>query len=533
MSEQNPINHLRSLLNKGRLLPVIGAGVSYLSTGGNSISTWSGLVANGINFVANNVADLPDDWSTSLSFSDSPDAETLIRNADEIELRLAGNQSDIFLRWLRSSVGTLRPSQLEVLKGIGKLGRIVATTNYDSVIEEAIGGPPVTWLDRSKLHQVIAGDDYGVIHLHGYWERPDSMIFSSQSYEKITGDEFSQTMLHSLVVLHSLVFIGFGSGLNDPNFSRLRSWMRTWAKYSPYGHFRLVRSEEFNQMSASHPDDERIIPIVYGDNYCDLPNFIADLAKAPRSTAVVAERNRRWRSLEYVAFPLISTSKASVLGFLSELGIGLIRNFGAQAAIRFSLLIKVETRERDGVMLPVIVMYCHHAEFLAGVRDHYQSFATRAYQLKTSNLTANELEQAKQNFAAEFAAQVADWRWKVSFSLVNTFHCLQLGLDPQNKEITIAVQEKMSINPDDYESRVQSTSELFGFLASCFNLKFGITSLDGVADNPRLIPLLVDVLDGKGIDLHSVRFDAESSEEWTYVNDVFSEEVGELLKPEN
>jgi SIR2-like domain len=530
MSEHDHINHLRSLLNKGRVLPVVGTGVSYLSTGGDSMSTWGGLINNGIGFVANNVADIPENWSNSISSTNSTDATTLIEMADEIESRLGDAGSDAFFKWLHGSVGTLRAKRPETIKAIGKLGRIVATTNYDSLIEDAIGGPPVTWLNRSKLHQVIRGDDYGVIHLHGYWEEPNSLIFSSKSYKRITEDDFSQTMLRSLVVMHSLLFIGFGSGLSDPNFSRLRTWMRSWVRYSPYGHFRLVRSQEYDEMSKVHPDSERILPIVYGDDYSDLPSFINDLATAPRSKTVVATQNRRWRSLECVTFPLLSRSERAVTGFLSEIGIGLIKQFEAKAPIRFSILFKVETIEREGIEFPVIVTYCHHAEFLNVVKDHYQSKATRAYELKALNLTAEELEDAKRKIAEEDAAEIADWRWKVHFSLVDTFHCLRLEVDHPRKEISIAVENKMSINPEDYENRVRSTSELFGFLASCLNLTFGITSLDGVADNPNLIPLLVDVLDGKGIDLHGIRFDADAHEEWIYVNDEFSEEIGGFLK---
>ena len=43
-----------------------------------------------------------------------------------------------------------------------------------------------------------------------------------------------------------------------PNFSRLRSWMSSWSRYSPYGHFRLVRDSEFEVARSIHQADEKI-----------------------------------------------------------------------------------------------------------------------------------------------------------------------------------------------------------------------------------------------------------------------------------
>ena len=59
----------------------------------------------------------------------------------------------------------------------------------------------------------------------------------------------------------------------------------------------------------------------------------------------------------------------------------------------------------------------------------------------------------------------------------------------------------------------------------------GFSDLDTVVENPHLVPLLVDVLDQKGIDLHGIRFDADEPEEWVYFNNPFGEEVSEFLKP--
>ena len=97
------------------------------------------------------------------------------------------------------------------------------------------------------------------------------------------------------------------------------------------------------------------------------------------------------------------------------------------------------------------------------------------------------------------------------------------------RTINLETEQVLSLNPDDYESRVKTTSELLRFLASCFNIEHAAINLDTVAEHPPLIPLLVDILDKTGIDLNGVRFNAANDEEWSYVNNRFGVEVGHYL----
>ena len=525
---ESHLSHLRSLLTKQRVIPVVGTGVSYWSTDSDPGSTWTGLLADAIDYVSASGADLPNGWQCAQRTRlESGTTEALIGIAAEIVDLLGGHESGRYREWLRRSIGRLRVSRADLIEEVGKLGRVVATTNYDGLIEEAIGGPAVTWLDRSVLHQVITGDNYGVLHLHGYWENPESVVFDARSYDRITQDEFAQAIIRSLAVMHSFLFIGFGSGLHDPNFSRLRAWMRTWAHHSPYGHFRLVRSSDLSEISAAHPPEERIIPIVYGDNYSDLPGFLADLTGTHRYTRAQPPPKRRWRMLESATFPLVSDSQQAVTGLLYEFASGLLRAFGPENPVSFSLLYRLEERVVDGEHLRVMVVHSHQPRYLKTVQDRYRHLITEA--IRHAGLDAEERARVRHELAREGWALMQNWRLNFDFEISESFYALQVALDPAGREISLHTVREMSVNPADYAQKVRTTSELFGLIAGYSNVVIGVTDMDALADNPRLLPLWVDVLDHKGIDWSYLRFDADAPEEWIYLNEPFSQEIGEFL----
>src|SRR5438045_1484143 len=149
---------------------------------------------------------------------DSGDLDNMLSAAEKITRKLGKGE---YARWLRESVGSLRAKDAEVLHALHGLGIPIATTNYDDLIEEATAIPAVTWRESSKVERVLRGDDGGVLHLHGYWDEPASVVLGIRSYEAVLGDEHAQTVLKALAMTKTLIFIGFGVGLDDPNFGQL------------------------------------------------------------------------------------------------------------------------------------------------------------------------------------------------------------------------------------------------------------------------------------------------------------------------
>ena len=71
----------------------------------------------------------------------------------------------------------------------------------------------------------------------------------------------------------SFLFVGCGDdGLNDPNFGNFLTWLESDEKFAgvEHRHYRLIRSSE----SGIVKKRGRIVPLVYGDEYSDLPGFL-------------------------------------------------------------------------------------------------------------------------------------------------------------------------------------------------------------------------------------------------------------------
>ena len=164
------------------------------ATGGNPIASWTGLLEHGAKR-CREVCSLSDDWLKKKEADlASGDMDDLLALAEIVASKLGSPAGGQDRRWLRETVGELRATSRDVLEALRELKVPIATTNYDGLLEEVTGRPAVTWQDGAKVERVIRGDDQGVLHLHGFWDRPETVILGIRDYEKILGDTHAQTM---------------------------------------------------------------------------------------------------------------------------------------------------------------------------------------------------------------------------------------------------------------------------------------------------------------------------------------------------
>jgi hypothetical protein len=278
--------HLEDLENElvkrpQQVLVIAGAGVSIATDAKNPCASWIGLLRHGLKwcrertFAAQLHAQL-DLYEKLLETGD------LLSVADFIAKTLRTASEGEYFRWLTESIGSLRVGDDQVIRALVGWGVQIATTNYDSLIEEVSGRLATTWRDRGLVHQFLRGDYSAVLHLHGYYQRPETVVFDARSYQDICQDPPMQANLQSFLATRTIAFVGCGAGLSDPNFGSLLGWSRTALAHSPYAHYRLVRECELSQV-----EDEchglSIWPISYGSQYSDLGPFLAVLAERVRT----------------------------------------------------------------------------------------------------------------------------------------------------------------------------------------------------------------------------------------------------------
>jgi SOS-response transcriptional repressor LexA len=115
-----------------------------------------------------------------------------------------------------------------------------------------------------------------VLHLHGGWWEPGSIILSSSDYERMSGDQRNQILSESLFITRRFLFIGCGDGLADPHIAPLLKKIMTFTPSNGPEHFVLVTENDHKRMKDWLPD--RITPVAYGESYQQLPRFLEELA---------------------------------------------------------------------------------------------------------------------------------------------------------------------------------------------------------------------------------------------------------------
>jgi hypothetical protein len=272
------IADLKEAIAKGQIVAVLGAGVAIHSSGNARVASWVGLLRDGIERCVH-LGRGNDVWAARRHAElESGDIGNLLGVAEQVAVKLGAPNGGDFAGWLRDTVGALELQQGDVLTALQRLELTVATTNYDDLAERALELRPVTWLDPARMQRVLRRDEFGILHLHGHWERPESVVLGTQSYEAVVSSTPAQAILRGLPVMKSLLFVGFGAGLNDPNFGAFLRWTRAAFATSQYRHYRLARSSEVEDLQKTHPNEERISVLPYGDNYNDLAPFLEDLA---------------------------------------------------------------------------------------------------------------------------------------------------------------------------------------------------------------------------------------------------------------
>lgn len=277
------LQELRHEIEQGRMLVVVGAGVSIAATGDEHLASWTGLLRNGAERCVEVAGPLPDGWADRvLAEIDSGDLDELLSAAEKISRKLGAPCGPEYARWLRETVGRFRVKHPSVIEALSDLGLPLATTNYDGLLEEVTGRSPVTWREGARVERVVRDEEEAILHLHGFWEDPESVVLGIRSYEQVLGDAHAQTMLRAVRATRGLLFVGCGAGIADPDFDALLRWMRTVFEGSDFRHFQLCLEKEEEKFRELHPSEERLFPLPYGADHSCLAPFLRELLPAGR-----------------------------------------------------------------------------------------------------------------------------------------------------------------------------------------------------------------------------------------------------------
>ena len=258
MEQTGLIQRLAQAANSNRLIIVCGAGVSLSATRGDSRAGWAGFLRYGLSWCKDCAVQFEGDQGLARADADLL-AGDLVSAADKIQRAL--EKAGEWTRFLAESIGNLRLSDPTIAKLVRRLHSPIATTNYDTLLEDALGLTHVTW--QGKLFgAALRGENSAIAHLHGIYTEPASVVLGSRSYGRHQADAHAQALQQALALQRSMLFVGVGDGLEDPNIGELIRFLDREFLDTAITHFWLATEE---QASSLRPDSV-IKPIVFGTN---------------------------------------------------------------------------------------------------------------------------------------------------------------------------------------------------------------------------------------------------------------------------
>ncbi|WP_332771840.1 SIR2 family protein [Phenylobacterium sp.] len=274
---------------------IIGTGISIGATG-DPRASWKGLLLDGIDRIESLGIEAPeiliaDRILIEKAFSGAFDLDEILQRAESIIGRLGGVGGAHFAIWLRESVGALkadpnRRQSLDAIAALARCGGIILTTNYDDLLCDATGFEPVTWEEPEKILEVFNRKRRGIVHIHGHWSRPSSIILGRTSYDRIKSAALPQTQLRSFWLLGHWLYLGCGSGgLDDPNLGALLQWAReTGLGDSALPDYFLSTSQTIEILPARVGKSTNLVKHTYEDHATDLPRLLEALTPEARAS---------------------------------------------------------------------------------------------------------------------------------------------------------------------------------------------------------------------------------------------------------
>lgn len=278
-------NDLIKEIQKKNVIFICGTGVSLAATKGKAEMGWGGLLLNGLSLAKDDYGSITSEqFKMYINMLKSDKIDDWIYVAEVVERSLGGCSSGDFRRWLEDNFGpdAFEIKDFDILNALERLaehGCLLATTNYDGLLEEITKYDSVTYLNNlDDSIDIIKGESTGILHLHGYWKEPESVVLGLRGYEKIKDDKRAKLIRELLRTVKTIIFVGSGGGLDDPNISCFLKWAANTFAESKSRIYAIVRQEEAKKIRSEFPPAEyHTFPVSYGENYEDLGPFLHSL----------------------------------------------------------------------------------------------------------------------------------------------------------------------------------------------------------------------------------------------------------------
>ncbi|MFM9102564.1 MAG: HEAT repeat domain-containing protein, partial [Cyanobium sp.] len=284
------IEQLQSDLASGRVVVVVGSGVSVAAcrqqeVEGHRVASWRGLLEHGVDRLSEIGAADGHEKELMRTMISSGKPDFMINAAELITARLQGRSEGTFRGWLAETIGTLRLEDPTLPRALAALPALLATLNYDHLLEQATGRPAITWKEANAVQEALGGQREAILHLHGDYEHPETVVLGLASYAKVKNDAHAKAVLQCFTLAKTLLFVGCGDTVLDPNVQQLIAWGTEALRDVVPRHWLLCRASELAAYQQKLADAPWLRPLAYGEAYDDLGPFLRSLVPAAAASA--------------------------------------------------------------------------------------------------------------------------------------------------------------------------------------------------------------------------------------------------------
>ena len=118
-----------------------------------------------------------------------------------------------------------------------------------------------------------------VIHLHGLWTNPQSVVADFFSYRDIAKDRPTRGLMSNLFVFHRLLFVGCRGTFEDPHFTSVIRQISEDFDVGTHQHCVLCRDGDVTDLKALTAQSPMLQPLAYGATHDDLHEFLENLVR--------------------------------------------------------------------------------------------------------------------------------------------------------------------------------------------------------------------------------------------------------------
>ncbi|KEF61211.1 uncharacterized protein A1O9_02776 [Exophiala aquamarina CBS 119918] len=278
------IVRIKQALKDRRLVIIVGAGVTLSATTDDngrppSRITWQGLIRNGLDYLVTENYVEASNRRTRRAYEalEDGDTDSLLDAAGILRDQLT--RMGQFPTWLGSIFDSLyqevrQPAILDVLHTLHQEGATLLTTNYDDLLERHCELRRIGRSNQDDVLRFKRGDIDGVFHIHGSYHDPGEVVLDTTDYYQVRQSNEVQSILKNFLEFKTILFVGCGSGLEDPNFDVLLQWVSAQQENIPNRHCLLVRDGDILNYRP-------LVRIKYGPDYGDLVPFLNQLSSTP------------------------------------------------------------------------------------------------------------------------------------------------------------------------------------------------------------------------------------------------------------